>query len=338
MDIENLRNVQQKERETDSLQELRDSFYSEVGDFLTELEQKREDMDDPFSPEARRVDDTIQSARDIVDGLYERRVGKIIKLASLSASDVSVDESGMTREEKKMYRNVVSEIEKNQEKVLQDVIAGDGEQDEENDTQQTDGSRGDGTPATRNDGAPPRTGDASSPQRNDGDIPPTGKDAEPQTGVKGSESRGTDVNDTGVRRDTDAASGGDGGGSDTQGSRETVDVNDVVGEGASNEVGFDEKTEVEGEAGGSEGGFWGTDDKDRRRDGGARNTANSSRDSSVPDSGAGDGYVTVRVTEDIPGFVGVDGREYQLNLEDVATVPESNAEPLCSKDVAERID
>jgi len=48
-----LRSVQSKERQKDSLQNLRPSFYQEVGDYIADLEDERdraaERADNPFS-------------------------------------------------------------------------------------------------------------------------------------------------------------------------------------------------------------------------------------------------------------------------------------------------
>jgi DNA replication factor GINS len=42
----------------------------------------------------------------------------------------------------------------------------------------------------------------------------------------------------------------------------------------------------------------------------------------------------VKVLKDIPRFVGVDGRQYQLSSEDVVVLPKANALVLCNKNVA----
>jgi DNA replication factor GINS len=44
--------------------------------------------------------------------------------------------------------------------------------------------------------------------------------------------------------------------------------------------------------------------------------------------------MTVMVLKDIPEFVGVDGRHYQLSGDDVVVLPKANALVLCNKNVA----
>jgi DNA replication factor GINS len=49
---------------------------------------------------------------------------------------------------------------------------------------------------------------------------------------------------------------------------------------------------------------------------------------------AGEGLMMVKVLKDVPRFVGVDGRQYQLSSEDVVVLPKANALVLCNKNVA----
>jgi DNA replication factor GINS len=49
---------------------------------------------------------------------------------------------------------------------------------------------------------------------------------------------------------------------------------------------------------------------------------------------AGEDLMMVKVLKDIPRFVGVDGRQYQLSSEDVVVLPKANALVLCNKNVA----
>ncbi|NYT05192.1 MAG: DNA replication complex GINS family protein [Methanomicrobiales archaeon] len=45
-------------------------------------------------------------------------------------------------------------------------------------------------------------------------------------------------------------------------------------------------------------------------------------------------YAIVRILEDIESFLGIDGRVYNLAKEDIVTLPESNAEVLCGRNIA----
>lgn len=128
MNLDDLRSVQSKERQKDSLQHLRDSFYEDVGDYIANLKNERERAaeraDDPFaSSEVSQLTDEIETAEEVVEAVYERRMGKIVKRASLAAAGMPGDEEGLTTEEVELYSDLVDRIERNKEHVL-DVLSG----------------------------------------------------------------------------------------------------------------------------------------------------------------------------------------------------------------------
>lgn len=123
MNLDELQSVRSKERRTDSLQHLRDSFYGDVRDYLGGLKAERdaaaERADDPFaSPEVRQLTDEIESAKEVVEAIYERRMGKLVKHASLVAAGMEPDEEGMTTEERELFFDIVDRIRDNKETVL----------------------------------------------------------------------------------------------------------------------------------------------------------------------------------------------------------------------------
>ncbi len=131
MNLGDLQSTRSKERQKDSLQHLRGEFYTEVGAFVAELRTERERAaeaaDDPFdAPEVRRLTDDIETAEDTVEAIYERRVGKLVKLASLAAAGMPADKDGLTEEERELFGTLVDAIEANRAHVLDDVLAGGG--------------------------------------------------------------------------------------------------------------------------------------------------------------------------------------------------------------------
>ena len=129
MNLDELQSARSKERQRDSLQHLRDGFYADVGAFVEErrTERKRaaEAADDPFdAPEVRRLTDDIKTAENTVEAIYERRVGKLVKLASLDAAGMPTEQDGLTAEERELFGTLVSAIESNRTHVLEDVLAG----------------------------------------------------------------------------------------------------------------------------------------------------------------------------------------------------------------------
>ena len=130
MDLDELQSVQSRERQTDSLQQLRATFYKDAAEFIQGLEAERsraaERADDPWnSPEVGRLNDDIDTAEQTVEAIFEKRIGKIVKAASLSAADLPTESDGMTAEEQALFEALVADIEGARERVL-DTLAGEG--------------------------------------------------------------------------------------------------------------------------------------------------------------------------------------------------------------------
>lgn len=128
MNLDELQSVQSRERQTDTLQHLRESFYEDAGAYIHQLRDERdasaERASDPFdSPDVNRLSDDIVTAEQTVEALYERRVGKVVKMASLVAADMPAEQDGLTREERDLFETLVGTIEENREHVL-DVLTG----------------------------------------------------------------------------------------------------------------------------------------------------------------------------------------------------------------------
>ncbi|WIV68167.1 hypothetical protein [Natrialbaceae archaeon AArc-T1-2] len=166
MNLDELRTVQSTERTKDSLQHLRPSFYQEVGEYIADLEAERDrlaaELDDPFSsPEIRQLTDEVETAKDVVEAVYERRMGKLVKQASLAAAGMNADDEGLTAEEQDLFEDLVARIESNKGRVL-DVL--EGEQ----------------PVTTESDGDPP-TDQTAADRSSDTDDTPPPPPAEPPT-------------------------------------------------------------------------------------------------------------------------------------------------------------
>lgn len=128
MNVDELQSVQSRERQTDQLQQLRATFYEEAGQFVAQLREERkraaERADDPFdAPEVNHLTDDINTAEKTIEAIYERRVGKIVKMASLAAADMPTEDDGLTREERDLFETMVEAIKGNRNHVL-DVVSG----------------------------------------------------------------------------------------------------------------------------------------------------------------------------------------------------------------------
>lgn len=128
MDIEELRAVQSQERSSSELQELRDSFYADVADYLDSLREERErlarECEDPYDDSVIRVNDEIDAAERVVQSIHERRVGKVVEQASFTANGLGDAPEGLTAEERALFEDLVERIETNTERVL-DIVRGD---------------------------------------------------------------------------------------------------------------------------------------------------------------------------------------------------------------------
>ena len=127
MNLDELQSIQSRERQATSLQNLRATFYQDAGEFIQELERERdraaERADDPFSSEeVRRLTDDIETAKSTVEAIYERRVGKVVRTASIAAAGMPADEEGLTEEETELFETLVDRIEGNREHVLDGVL------------------------------------------------------------------------------------------------------------------------------------------------------------------------------------------------------------------------
>ncbi|AOW79760.1 hypothetical protein HTSR_0565 [Halodesulfurarchaeum formicicum] len=129
MDLSELHRVQRQERATDSLQELRESFYADVAAYLESLREKRADAAaeavDPFrSDRVSELTREIETAEHVVEAIYQRRIGKLVDEATLTATGNGGGADGLTAEERDLYEDLVDRIQENQQTVLE-TVAGD---------------------------------------------------------------------------------------------------------------------------------------------------------------------------------------------------------------------
>jgi DNA replication factor GINS len=376
MNLDELRSAQAKERRKDSLQHLRDSFYDDVGAYVADLraarDRRAEQVENPFADDdIRRLSDEVETAEEVAEALYERRVGKVVKLASFAAADMSVDEEGMTTEERRLFDDLVERITANKSEVL-DVLAGESPVPDE-------------TPAADRDGRPPeteatpptaegRTADSErtgpAPVNGDSgpsDADPTPADADPEpsdpdtqsgdtgalAGAMGGDEGESPSGASSRPNESDAApaaeSAADGGDDPTPVPPEpappgAVGADDATDEGggASDPLASDANEGSEPGAttdGGAvpESTAGGDPDAGSRSDAGLEPDA-SSRPDADPEPGRATERATVRITRDVGAIFGVDEREYELASEDVVSLPVENADPLVQRDAAERLD
>mgnify|MGYP000288226653 CR=1 FL=1 len=322
MNLDELRSAQAKERRKDSLQHLRDSFYDEVGTYVADLraarDRKAKQVSDPFDDDdIRRLSDEIETAEEVAEALYERRVGKVVKLASFSAADMSVDEEGMTTEERALFDDLVDRIVQNKSTVL-DVLAGGSA--ESAPVGVTDAPTDDGA----NESVDGSGESAAEPASNGtlagamgGDGPANGAGDRPAETVAGSGDASVSSADESV----------DGGPSDPGGDGPASRA--AVGDGGTAAAGGPGDGATGGDA--TEPDATGADETKADATGADETRADATESAAVE-------RATVRITKDVGAIFGVDEREYELASEDVVSLPVANADPLVERDAAERLD
>ncbi|ELZ34827.1 hypothetical protein C474_00662 [Halogeometricum pallidum JCM 14848] len=348
MDLDELRSVRRTERQKDSLQHLRDSFYGDVADYIAQqkAERKRaaDRADDPFSdPDVGRLTDEIETAEDVVEAVYERRVGKVVKLASFAAADMSADTNGLTAEERDLFEDLVDRIKENRGTVL-DVLAGKrsgaaqssdsapsepvgpadegpspdaGVADPADDSSATRGTDEEAAADPTGDAPPaPPDLDPDAPAGGSGDVLADamggGEDGESEAGTGTAADAAPTAGDAADETPRDASKARDESQS-TAADRPATEASAVVEDGA--------ETEPTTETAGAEPGT-----------GGEAGSETETDDADDTDR------VTLRITRDVGQILGVDEREYDLATEDVVTLPATNAGPLVERGAAERLD
>ena len=368
MNLDELQSIRDRERQSDSLQQLREDFYVEVGDFVKELRDEREAAanraDDPFdAPEVNRLTDDIKTAEQTVEAIYERRVGKLVKMASFAAADMPTEDEGLTAEERELFERMVAAIEGNRETVMSVV---DGEDPPATPGRAESGAATETEPTSDTAGPEPRSGTpepgaAADRVSAETPVPPS----EVETGAK---DQGVDAADLMAGSGpTDSATGDDAPPGPPGDSADAGAESDPAPgpSGLSSEPSGDESsgggspqasppgTRAEPEStdpprgtstgadaersDAPEGGI----DESAGAVGGATDGASEDERSNAARHDGGTRAVdreTVRITDDVGQIFGVDEREYDLSREDVVTLPSENAAPLVERDVAERLD
>jgi DNA replication factor GINS len=294
MNLDELQSVRSKERRTDSLQHLRDSFYEDVRAFLNERKAERdtaaEQTADPFAdPDVRQITDEIESAKEVVEAIYDRRMGKLVKHASLVAAGMDPNEEGMTTEERELFFDLVDRIQENKETVV-------GRIDEDGEIA-SDGLASDG-PTDATDGV------------NAADV------------MFGTE--GEDTTDT--PSETNSEGTPDGHANDGTADRDSKPA-PPDGESEPTKTGEAEARSSEPPA---------TENSDAGPP--APESGPEQEDQSGQDTVEAEDRIMVRITADVGEILGVDDRAYDLEKEDVVTLPRQNAEPLLEREAAERLE
>jgi len=341
MNLDELQSIRDRERQSDSLQQLRETFYQEVGDLVQELRAEREAVaaraDDPFdAPEVNRLTDDIKTAEQTVEAIYERRVGKLVKMASFAAADMPTEDEGLTVEERELFEHLVDAIEHNRDHVL-GVL--DGESDDGGavpDALPGGASTAEAPTETPAEPAPESTPEDTASSTGSGQTPPAEPEGVDAADLMAGEPDAVDVGETPApKQEDDPAPSefeGDTGPVDTEGTHRAPTAG---GESHPPETEPDSPpSPADTRSATTETDPPGTDDSDEESE------SDLPTQSEVPgtDDPITIDRATVKVTQEVGEIVGLDNRSYDLSSEDVVMLPEENAESLVERDAAERLD
>ena len=315
MNLEELQSVQARERQSSDLQDLRASFYREVGGFIRELTAERDEAveaaTDPFSaPEVRRLSDDIRTARRTAEAIYERRAGKVMKQASIAAAGMPVDDEGLTDEEADLFEDLVDHIERNRERVLGPLEA---DAAVEPSTAAPEDAETDGPEAADALGAADVVDDAETA----GSASATGSSEPSDPGGSAPDSPDPPEPDPPEPEpsDTEPPEQEPPGEEPTESA--LSESNRPLRDPANQEP---DDHEPAGQRGG-----------DRDQAGDDEAAAGGADVPAIP-------RTTVRITADVGEVVGADDRDYDLSPADVVTLPAPNAEVLLDNEAAERLE
>jgi len=114
MDIEKLWELLHKERNTASLQMLPETFHEDVREYLKKLEDEKLEAGGERG-RSELVEDEIRNARMKAEDIIQRRIGKIVKLASSGMGTLPKE---MLEEEAKIFEGVKNYVEQGKERLF----------------------------------------------------------------------------------------------------------------------------------------------------------------------------------------------------------------------------
>jgi len=124
---ETLFEVLKREKDLTDLQKLDFSFFNDFVDYLNDKKKLLDKDDALFSyDEKKKVEKQIDNAKRLIKEIYERREKKIMNIALIKSRTKSnvVDMSSFFENEKKIFNNIVSVLDKFRSQVIDNIILG----------------------------------------------------------------------------------------------------------------------------------------------------------------------------------------------------------------------
>ncbi|MDW7730936.1 MAG: hypothetical protein SCH66_00745 [Methanolobus sp.] len=123
MDRTELKNTL-REESSSSIKAIYPDFFREVADYIKELEEEIEKIDNPRSVESKMLEDELQSAMTDVEVIFIRRLKKTIVSATTTAfsNRSSQDINKLLPEERRVYDAVLSTINTARQELLEPIL------------------------------------------------------------------------------------------------------------------------------------------------------------------------------------------------------------------------
>ena len=123
MNLEELWKILDKERSSSTLQKLPHDFYEQVSDYIQELKDELYEMGSEDS-KAALLNDELNTARIRIESIFNKRIGKIINLASSKVGGLMAQPNGLISKEKDVFEQVVEILEGGRATMLDPVLVG----------------------------------------------------------------------------------------------------------------------------------------------------------------------------------------------------------------------
>jgi DNA replication factor GINS len=120
----NLNDILREERKS-KLVPLESDFYEKAARQIRELEEEKSRIEDIYSTKYSIIEDEIKTARKSLENIIERRMGKIIKEASLRASSKQKEKQdidSLTQEERELYNHLLELVTRWRSQVLDKIF------------------------------------------------------------------------------------------------------------------------------------------------------------------------------------------------------------------------
>ena len=126
--FETLFELLRKEKFNQELQELDETFYNDILQYLEEktavlsTEQKTDSI---FAADAKKTQLQLENAKKIIKELYEKREGKILNLALLSSrANIKESSATMLKQERLLYNEFLETLDNHRTGILNNILTG----------------------------------------------------------------------------------------------------------------------------------------------------------------------------------------------------------------------